>query len=139
MTKYIYIIIILLGTININANYILKTNSNMKESIQVESSANENGFYLNGKHKDTGTAFNNEGYDQEGYDINGLSTETCIYEATTDHIKTDGRYPMRIHYNGTTYYEYDTSEYFFSRGNLMWSTSYWNQRKYEVCVKNKKI
>ncbi len=127
--------------------YFLKTQKQEENSIFVKMSVDSNGFYSNGNHKDTGTQYNTEGFDKEGFDIEGLSKSSCIYHETTDHIKVDGRYPLKVIHQGvsisnhtytSTSRGYETDLYVYSRGDIKWSTSYWNQKKYELCIQNKK-
>ena len=146
--KKLLFLLIFANLFSLNAEkFILKTFNQNSSDFVVKRTANENGFYSDGTHKDTGTVYNPEGYDQEGFDSEGLSASNCFYDANTDHIKVDGRYPLKVHYQGiaisnhtyvSTVRGYETDLYVFTKGNLEWSTSYWNQKKYQVCVQHKK-
>lgn len=137
MIKNILTLLALCQLSNINATtYILKTSSNFQDSVVIELSVNEQGFYNNGIHKDTDTLYNPEGFDKEGFDLNGLGVLSCTYD-TSNYIKTDGRYPTRYYFNGVSTIS-ETADYLFTRGEYDHGMAYWNQRWYEICSQSKK-
>lgn len=93
--KLITIMLLAISTTTIATEYIIKMDS--KHSIIVENlaeEANENGFFSNGTHKDTGTLYNPSGYDIDGYDTNGYGIKVCKFERYAPITE------VTMHYNG---------------------------------------
>jgi hypothetical protein len=93
--KLITMILLAASTTTIATEYIIKMDS--KNSVIVEDLAevaNENGFFTNGTHKDTGTLYNPNGYDIDGYDTNGYGIKVCKFERYAPITE------ITMHYNG---------------------------------------
>jgi len=70
--------------------------SQESNKYKVEIKYDENGFSVNGIHKDTGTPYNQDGYDINEFDINGNGEEICY---------TYGQFPDEL-YSYKTRYSY---------------------------------
>ena len=81
---------LLTSTINAQQYLVMLDDKHYDKSIIVQNPTDDNGFYPNGEHKETGTLYNSQGYDKYGFDINGLGEKICNYSLNNFEIANYG-------------------------------------------------
>jgi hypothetical protein len=144
------ILLIALFGMNLSAsNYLITLDSKHYDSrIIVNVLIDEKGFNSAGIHKDTGTLFDSNGYDNEGYDINGLGEKVCSYTrdvGNESYVYGLAGYTHVVYLNGNEIgtlgrgkYNMTVGNTYYSLGELTEGSCLCNMRAYETCYQNKR-